>query len=124
MTDRVQELEEDIRQLKKLLLDSERTNVQNYLAQQVSKLKTELDTLNATKVSEVPKKKEVYHVPSEVKEIDKSSFLPMNKYGWDQEGKKVKYLSDNLGSSLVSKESEIKSPKNKQNQSSALGQYK
>lgn len=55
MTDRIHELEQDIQELKTLLLDSERPNIQNHLSQHLSKLKTELDNLNSTKLSELPK---------------------------------------------------------------------
>ena len=40
MADRTKDLEEDIQELQKLLLDAERPNVQDHLAKYISKLKT------------------------------------------------------------------------------------
>lgn len=48
MADRIKELEEDITELKKLLLDSERPRVQEILAKHISTFKTEIDALSAT----------------------------------------------------------------------------
>jgi hypothetical protein len=90
MSDRLHELEEDISELKKLLLDAERPNVQNLLTQHISKLKTDYDNLNAVKVSELPKKTEA--PPSQPKAGEKViNYQPLTKYAWDQEGSKVKY---------------------------------
>lgn len=52
MTDRIKELEEDIVELKKLLLDAERPNVQDFLAKHISALKTELDRQSSIKVTQ------------------------------------------------------------------------
>lgn len=57
MADRIKELEEDITELKALLLQAERTNVQDFLAKHISALKTELDQLSSVKINQEPQKK-------------------------------------------------------------------
>lgn len=57
MADRIKELEEDITELKALLLQAERTNVQDFLAKHISALKTELDQLSSVKINQEPQKR-------------------------------------------------------------------
>lgn len=93
MADRIKELEGDIDEFQKLLLDAERPNVQNYLAKHISSLKTKLEELISIKIEQEPKKTEApVPPPSTDKIIDKSTFIPLTKYGWDQEGAKVRYV--------------------------------
>ena len=94
MTDMIKVLEEDILELKKLLLDAERPHVQDFLAKHISALKTELDQLSSLKINQEPQKQAPpAPVSAPSKDIDKTSFQPLTKYAWDQDGPKVKYLS-------------------------------
>ena len=54
MTDNIQELEADIEELQRFVLDAERPRVEKILSEIISKQKTELDNLKAHKLSEVP----------------------------------------------------------------------
>ena len=52
MADRIKELEEDIAELKRLTLEAERPNIQNHLAQLLSKLKSEAEQLTAAQAAQ------------------------------------------------------------------------
>ena len=77
-------------ELQRLLLEAERPNVQNHLAQHLSKLTTELDNFKLLAASEAPQK-QVAPPSIPVQSIDKTNFTPLTKYAWDQEGAKIKY---------------------------------
>ena len=59
MTDKIQELEADIEELQRFVLDSERPRVEKILTEIISKQKTELDNLKVNKEPEVPVPKPV-----------------------------------------------------------------
>ena len=93
MSDRIKDLEEDIEEFKRLLLEAERPNVQNFLSKHISSLKTQLDNLASVSKSEEPVKQSPPPVAASStgkQEIDKTKYIPLTKYAWDQEGPKVK----------------------------------
>lgn len=80
IAERIQGLEDDIAELKLLTLESERPNIQNHLAQLLSKLKTELEKLQSAQVKVTP----IPVAVTPVKEEDKINYIALTKYAWDQ----------------------------------------
>lgn len=93
MADKIQELEDDIAELKQLTLQAERPRIEKHLAQLLSQLKTELEQLQSIKKTEAPIKQEVPKEPANTSNINYTS---LTKYAYDQEGNKVKYPSHYL----------------------------
>lgn len=87
MADKIQELEEDIAELKQLTLQAERPRIEKHLAQLLSQLKTELEQLQSIKNTQVPVKQEVPKEPANTGSVNYSS---LTKYAYAQEGNKVK----------------------------------
>ena len=70
-----------MQELQRLLLDAERPNVQNHLAQHISKLKTELDHLQSVQQPSQPQK-QAPPVVVVAKEENKINYQPLTKYAW------------------------------------------